>query len=43
MGMYLYYCSISKHYHIYRANCLAVVGVITGVRTERHKLQSLNS
>jgi hypothetical protein len=30
----------SKHYHIYRANCLAVVGVITGVRIERHKLQS---
>jgi hypothetical protein len=30
----------SKHYHIYRANCLAVVGVIRGVRIERHKLQS---
>jgi hypothetical protein len=30
----------SKHYHNYRANCLAVVGVITGVRTERHNLQS---
>jgi hypothetical protein len=43
MGMYLYYCFINKHYHIYRANCLAVVGVITGVRIERHKLQSLNS
>jgi hypothetical protein len=40
MGMYLYYCFTSKHYHKYRANCLAVVGVITGVRIERHKLQS---
>jgi hypothetical protein len=31
----------SKHYHHnYQANCLAVVGVITGVRIERHKLQS---
>jgi hypothetical protein len=40
MEMYLYHCSNSKHYHIYRANCLAVVGVITGVRIEWHKLQS---
>jgi hypothetical protein len=43
MDMYLYQCFNCKYYHIYHiywANCLAVVGVITGVRTEWHKLQS---